>query len=55
MSMLPLRRLDPDEIYEETLTKGLARLDGTTKNSTTKNSTTKKATPPRARKGKDPT
>ena len=39
-----LRRLDPDEIYEETLTMGLARLDGTTK----------KNTPPRSRRGKDP-
>ena len=29
-----LRRLDPDEIYEETLTKGLARLAGNTKKTT---------------------
>jgi glucose-6-phosphate dehydrogenase assembly protein OpcA len=36
-----LRRLDPDEIYEETLTKGLARLAGTTKARTMKASTKK--------------
>jgi glucose-6-phosphate dehydrogenase assembly protein OpcA len=59
-----LRRLDPDEIYEETLTKGLARLAGVTtvratKSSTTKKATTKKATtrktaPSRSRRGNGP-
>jgi len=43
-----LRRLDPDEIYEETLTKGLARLAGTTKAST------KKTAPSPSRKGGSP-
>lgn len=60
-----LRRLDPDEIYEETLTKGLARLAGamtgratkasaTTKKTTVKKTTVKKATPSRSRKGNGP-
>lgn len=49
-----LRRLDPDEIYANILTKGLARLGGATKNGTTNSGATRKTTPPRSRKGKDP-
>ena len=38
-----LRRLDPDEIYEETLTKGLARLASATKTGNTKTTAKKTA------------
>ncbi|MEO8555313.1 MAG: glucose-6-phosphate dehydrogenase assembly protein OpcA [Actinomycetota bacterium] len=57
-----LRRLDPDEIYQETLTKGLARLAGASTGRATKNATkkatakktAKKTAPSRSRKGNGP-
>jgi glucose-6-phosphate dehydrogenase assembly protein OpcA len=49
-----LHRLDPDEIYAETLTKGLARLAATTKKTTTKKAATKKTTPSAASRGSSP-
>ena len=49
-----LRRLDPDEIYEETLTKGLARLSGATRERATKASAAKKTAPSRSRQGNGP-
>ena len=49
-----LRRLDPDEIYEEALTKGLARLADATKAAAKKKATAKKAAPSRSRTGNGP-
>jgi glucose-6-phosphate dehydrogenase assembly protein OpcA len=46
-----LHRLDPDEIYAETLTKGLARLAAPTTKTTTRKAAMKKTTPSAASPG----